>query len=394
MTEYLVKKFIKNSERTEDMHVRASYGVLAGVCGIICNILLCVVKFIIGVILNSVSVTADAFNNLSDAVSSIVGLVGSKLAAKPADEAHPFGHGRYEYIAALIVAFLILEVAFSCFRDSFEKIIHPEVTEFSAVTVIILAISILVKVWLSYFNRKLGKKIDSKVLLATSKDAVGDIFVTSATIAALLVMKLFGLNVDGIIGCIVSLMVFMAGINVARETIEPLLGQAVDPVLCKEISKKVEEYEGIVGTHDLIVHSYGPSRRMATIHAEVRNDINIEQAHETIDKIERDVLREMNIFLVIHMDPIEVEDETVLGYKKLVTDSVCAIDSKASIHDFRMVNGTEQINLVFDLVLPFSYMKDKGEEFIEKLSERVKTVDKRLNCVITVDYSYVGGDSE
>lgn len=389
MTEFLVRKFVKNSEKTDDIKVRSDYGTLTGICGIVSNIALFAGKFIIGTIMGSVSVTADAFNNLSDSASSMVGLVGAKLAAKPADEDHPFGHGRYEYIAALVVAFLILEVAFSCFKSSLDRIVHPETTVFSLVSVIILAVSILIKVWLSHINRKLGKLIDSKVMLATAKDALGDVIITSATVVSILITRIFEINIDGYVGCAVSFMIFVAGINVAKDTIEPLIGQAADSTLCKAIINKVESYESIEGSHDLIVHSYGPSRRMATIHAEVRNDINIETAHEIIDRIERDVLKDMNIFLVIHMDPIEVKDETVLKYKKMVKEVVKILDEKASIHDFRMVNGEEHINLVFDLVLPYSYQKDKGEDFKNKLNSLIKQQNEKLNCVITVEYSYV-----
>lgn len=394
MTNFLVKKFVKNNENIEDIKVRSDYGTLTGICGIVCNLALFAGKFIIGTIMSSISVTADAFNNLSDSASSMVGLVGAKLAAKPADEDHPFGHGRYEYIAALIVAFLILEVAFSCFKSSLDRIIHPEATTFSVISVIILAVSILVKVWLSHINRKLGKLIDSKVMLATAKDALGDVIITSATVISILIAKIFGINIDGYVGCAVSFMIFVAGVNVAKDTIEPLIGQAADGTLCKAIINKVESYESIEGSHDLIVHSYGPSRRMATIHAEVRNDINIEVAHEIIDRIERDVLKDMNIFLVIHMDPIEVKDETVLEYKRSVKEIVKILDEKASVHDFRMVNGEEHINLVFDLVLPFSYQKDKGEDFKNKLVALVKQKDEKLNCVITVEYSYVESDDK
>lgn len=394
MTQFLVKKFVKNYEKIDDLNVRTAYGVLTGICGIVCNILLFVAKLLIGLIANSVSVMADAFNNLSDAASSVVGLVGAKLAAKPADEEHPFGHGRYEYIAAFIVAFLILEVAFSCFKSSFGKIINPEEVEFSIISIVVLCLSVLVKLWLSYINKKLGKKIDSKVMLATSKDAIGDVFVTSATIIALLVLKIFGLNIDGFIGCGVSIMVFIAGINVAKDTIEPLLGEAVDKALCDAICSKVESYDEIEGTHDLIVHSYGPARKMATIHAEVRNDINIEVAHEIIDKIEHDVLHDMGIFLVIHMDPVEVADENVLEKKRLIEKIVKEADEKASIHDFRMVNGVNQINLVFDLVLPFTYNKEQGKAFADIVNQKAKEIDKRYSCVITVEYSYVGSSEE
>lgn len=383
MTSFLEKHFIKDKEN------RTAYGVLAGIVGIICNVFLFIGKLIIGLLINSSAVIADSFNNLSDAASSVISLVGAKLAAKPADEEHPFGHGRYEYIVALIVSFLILEVGFTCFKSSVDKILHPEDLSITNVALIILIVSVLIKVWLSLFNRKLGKKIDSKVLLATAKDALGDVFVTSAAICSLLIYKIFDLNVDGYVGCIVAIMVFWAGISVARDTIEPLLGEAVPEELYRQICDKVMSYDGIEGTHDLIVHSYGPTRRMASIHAEIKNTLAMETAHEIVDKIEHDVLAEMNIFLVIHMDPIDTDNETVNNVKCVVSGIVRDKEPEATIHDFRMVSGIEQINLIFDLVLPYSYKKDECKKFSADIGEALKEVDKRYNCVITVEHSYV-----
>ncbi len=383
MTGFLVKHFIK------DKSDRTAYGVLAGIVGIFCNVLLFAGKLTIGLIINSSAVMTDSFNNLSDAASSVISLVGAKLAAKPADKEHPFGHGRYEYIVALIVSFLILEVGFSCFKTSIEKIFHPEELNISTIAIVILVVSVLVKIWLSLFNRKLGKKIDSKVLLATAKDAMGDVFVTSATIVSLLIYRFLGWNVDGYVGCIVALLVFWAGISVAKDTIEPLLGEAVPEELYKEICEKVSSYEGIEGTHDLIVHSYGPARRMASVHAEIKNTLSMEAAHEIVDKIEQDILKEMNIFLVIHMDPIDTDNETVNRCRALVAQKVREKDMTATIHDFRMVSGQDQINLIFDLVLPYSYKKEGIRNFTDDLESELKKEDHRYNCVITVEHSFV-----
>ena len=383
MTHILEKLFIKNPGD------RTSYGVLAGIVGILCNILLFTGKLIIGLFVNSSAVITDSFNNLSDAASSIISLIGAKLVAKPADKEHPFGHGRYEYIVALAVSFIILEVAFSCFKSSFNKILHPEDLTVTTVSLIILIISVLVKLWLSLFNRSLGKKINSKVLLATAKDALGDVFVTSATIISLLIFHIFDLNIDGYMGCVVAIMVFIAGVSIAKDTIEPLLGEAVPEELSQQICEKVCSYQGIEGIHDLIVHNYGPTRRMASLHAEVKNTMSLEAAHEIIDKIEQDILKEMNIFLVIHLDPLDTDNETVRNYKTLVCSQVSEMDASASIHDFRMVNGTDQINLVFDLVLPYSYKKDDCRQFTDRLRYALSSKDPRLNCVITVEHSYV-----
>lgn len=370
--------------------IREKYGVFASIVGIICNVILSASKFIIGLFAGSVAIIADAFNNLSDAASSIISLVGIKLAGKPADEEHPFGHGRYEYIAALIVAFLILTVALDCFKDSVSKIFNPEEVVFSYISVIVLGLSICVKLWLSFFNRYIGRKVDSQVCLATSKDALGDVFVTGATLISLLVLKIFAVDIDGYVGTGVSVMIFIAGIGVARDTVEPLIGGATPLELYEQITEKVESYEGIVGSHDLIVHSYGPTKRMATIHAEVRNDANIEHTHETIDLIERETLRDLGVFLVIHMDPIAVDDEEVVARREVMELIVKELEPQASIHDFRVVKGEKRTNLVFDVVVPFSLSDIGKKELIFEIQRTVKATDPTLECVITVENSFVG----
>ncbi len=389
MTQLLVKLFIKDYTSTEKSKVRTAYGVLTSIVGIICNIILFGVKLVIGLIINSISVMADAFNNLSDAASSIIGLVGVKLAERPADKEHPFGHGRFEYIAAFAVSFLILQVGFTCFKSAFTKILHPEEVGFNWILVGILCISVLIKLWLSLFNRTLGKRINSNVMKATATDALGDVLITTTTIVSVIIGQLTGFMVDGWMGVIVSVFVILAGINIARETLEPLLGEAVDREVYEAITKKVEEYEGIIGSHDLIVHNYGPSHTMATIHAEVPNDVNLEEAHETIDRIERDVLREMGIFLVIHMDPIEINDQKVVEKKEVVIQVVKDLEPKSNIHDFRVVNGENHINLIFDLVVPFSYNEQQEQELLLKIEEALRKIDERYQIVITIENSYI-----
>lgn len=300
MTEFLVNKFIKDSANIESTEVRTRYGMLASVVGIFCNVLLFSVKLAIGLILSSLAVTADAFNNLSDAASSIISFVGVKMAGKPADAEHPFGHGRIEYIAALIVSFLVIEVGFTFFKSSISKIMHPEEITFDPVPFIILILSILVKLWMAFFNNKLGKRIDSKVMLATAADSLGDVITTSATVISIVICHFTSINVDAIAGLIVSGIVIWSGVSIAKDTLEPLIGQRVPSELYQKITDMVESYEGIVGAHDLIVHNYGPNRSMATIHAEVPNDVSIEASHEIIDRIERDAKKELNILLVIH----------------------------------------------------------------------------------------------
>ena len=391
MTGLLVRCFIKDYEQVNKQSVRTAYGVMASIVGIICNVLLFVTKLIIGTMIRSISVTADAFNNLSDAASSIISFVGVKMASRPADEEHPFGHGRYEYISALVVAFLVLQVGFTCFKSALDKVFHPEAVGFSVVTVGILILSILVKVWLGFFNRKLGKKINSSVMRATSADAFGDVLITSATVVSILITEFTGFNVDGYMGIVVSIFVLIAGINIAKDTLEPLLGEAISKETYELITNKVESYEGIIGSHDLIVHSYGPSHTMATIHAEVPNDMGFDAAHELIDRIEREMLREENIFLVIHMDPIELKDELVRNTKEKLEEIVSNMDSAASIHDFRMIYGEERINLIFDLLVPHNYSEKAEEEMIQKIKEFMEQEDARFVCDITLEHGYICG---
>lgn len=394
MTEFLIRHFIKDYQHVEKVSVRTAYGVLASCVGIFCNVFLFFVKFIVGFVLHSVSVTADAFNNLSDAGSSVISFVGVKMAEKPADRDHPFGHGRMEYIAALVVSFLILEVGFSFLKDSFGKILHPEDMKFRVVSVAILFLSVGVKLWLGLFNRKLGERINSKVMMAVFTDSMGDVVTTGATIVSLLFFGITGINIDGFVGAGVALVVMWAGIGIARDTLEPLLGEAIDPEMYDRIKTFVEQYDGIEGTHDLIVHNYGPGRSMASIHAEVPNDIDIEKSHEIIDRIERDAGHSLGIFLVIHMDPVEMRDEKVVEIRRKAAELLQKIDPACSIHDFRVVHGEERINLIFDMVVPIEYEEEKRDALKSLLTEKLQEVDRRYECVITVDYDFVAKTEE
>ena len=338
---------------------------------------------------HSVSVLADAFNNLSDAASSVIGFVGVKMASKPADQDHPFGHGRIEYIAALIVSFLVIEVGLSFLKTAVGKIREPEELAFSTVSVMVLLASIGVKLWMAYFNRKLGKRIHSSVMMATATDAMGDVVTTSATVLSLLFCRFTGINIDGFVGVAVALVVMWAGVGIARDTLEPLIGKAVDPELYRQITDFVESYEGILGSHDLIVHNYGPTRSLASIHAEVPNDVSIEISHEIIDKIEREAAKKLGIFLVIHMDPVEVRDDRVTNVRMKVTDVLKEIDDRLTLHDFRLVDGEQQINLIFDVVVPFAYQGAELKQLKEDISERVSLLDTRYQCVMTMEKGYV-----
>ena len=394
MTEFLIRHFVKDYEQVEKVSVRTRYGMLASVVGIFCNVLLFAVKASVGLLLHSISVTADAFNNLSDAASSVIGLVGVRMAGKPADSEHPFGHGRMEYITALVVSFLVIEVGFTFFKDAVQRIVHPQKLAFGVASVLILVLSVGVKLWLSFFNRKLGRKIDSKVMLATAADAIGDVITTSATVFSLLFFYFTGWNIDGIVGLCVSLVVMWAGIGIARDTLRPLLGEAVDPAAYKKIAGFVEGYDGITGSHDLIVHNYGPGRNMASIHAEVPNDVDIETSHEIIDRIERDAVKELGVFLVIHMDPVETKNEKILTVKKQVEDVVKTIDPELSVHDLRVVEGKERVNVIFDMVVPFRYTRTEEKELILKTTRRLQELDSRYQCVITAERSYMAQGEE
>ena len=393
MTDFLVNKFIKDSTNIESTEVRTRYGMLASVVGIFCNVLLFSVKLTIGLILSSLAVTADAFNNLSDAASSIISFIGVKMAGKPADAEHPFGHGRIEYIEALIVSFLVIEVGFTFFKSSISKILHPEEISFDLVPFVILILSILVKLWMAFFNNKLGKRIDSKVMLATAADSLGDVITTSATVLSIIICHFTSINVDAIAGLIVSAIVIWSGISIAKDTLEPLIGERVPTELYQKITDIVESYDGIVGTHDLIVHNYGPNRSMATIHAEVPNDINIEVSHEIIDKIERDVKKDLNILLVIHMDPVEMRDEEVLSLREKTSRIVHALDPELNFHDFRVLKENEQRNLIFDLVIPDSYSEKDANRVMHQLVSLLHEMDENVECIITLDRSFEAPES-
>lgn len=389
LTGLLVRLFVPRWQQTEDIAVRSSYGTLAAIVGIGCNLLLFVVKLIGGLALHSVSVTADAINNLSDAGSSIVSLIGVRIAGKPADAQHPFGHGRVEYITALVVAFLVIEVGINLLKESAAKIMRPQALAYSPVILVCLLAAIGVKLWLGLFYRGLGRRIHSQVLSAVFADSMGDVMASSAIVLSLLVHRFTGWNIDGYVGAVVAVLVMKSGVDIARDTLRPLIGEAIDPEVYARIKEFVEGYEGIEGTHDLIVHNYGPGRSMATIHAEVPNDSNVERSHEIIDRIERDAARKLGLLLVIHMDPVDVNDPVVVMLRSKVEELLGRIDPVCSIHDFRVVRGERRSNLVFDMVLPLTYTKEQKEEIMRRLKQDVRAWDGRYRCVIEEDFSYV-----
>ena len=394
MTEFLVRRFVKDYTQTDNIQVRTDYGILSSFVGIFCNVLLFAAKFLIGFVMGSIAVMADAFNNLSDAASSIISFIGVKMAGKPADKDHPFGHGRIEYIAALIVAFLVIQVGFSFFKSGIDKFRNPAEIRFELIPFLILLLSIGVKLWMASFNRKLGRRIDSKVMLATAADSMGDVITTSATVLSILICEFVGVNIDAAAGIAVSLVVMWSGVSIARDTLEPLIGEPVDPQLYQDITECVESYDGILGTHDLIVHNYGPGRSMASIHAEVPREVDVATSHEIIDRAEREVSKSLGIFLVIHMDPVEVNNQEMDYLKEQLTSLLSDLDSKLSFHDFRMVNGKEEANLIFDLVVPFDYT-EKGIDGLKariagEMHTQKKYPGKKYRCVMTVDRNFLG----
>lgn len=366
----------------------------AGLTGIACNLLLFVLKLLVGITANAVSITADAFNNLTDAGSSVISLIGSRMAGKEADEAHPFGHGRIEYIAAFVVAFLVIQVGFSVFRDSLGKLLHQEALHFSYVSVFVLLLSIAGKLWMSWFYRTIAKKIDSSVYAAAASDSLSDVLTTAAALVSLLAYGMFQVNIDGVIGLVVSVIVMYNGICIAKDTLKPLIGEPAPQVLVQRIQDFVEQYDGIVGTHDLIVHNYGPKQYMATIHAEVPRERDIELSHDIVDKIERDARSALGIVLVIHMDPVDVKDETLNNYRRLLSGVLKQVDERLRFHDFRVLHSESGAKLIFDLVTPWEYTEEEENTAMLEICRLVKEKNPQLACVISAEKSYVQGTKE
>lgn len=388
MTEFLVRKLVKDYEQTDNPQVRTAYGMMAGIVGICCNLILFGAKIGDGFMTGSISIMADAFNNLSDAASSIVGFVGMKMAQKPADESHPFGHGRIEYISAFIVAFIVIQVGFSLLKTSLGKILHPEELTFGIISVGILMLSVGVKLWMAFFNRNLGRRVQSSVMKATAADSLGDVAATSATILSIVVFGIWKVNIDGLVGLVVSVLVMIAGVNIAKDTLEPLIGGPIDPEVYRKITDFVNGYEGIVGSHDLIVHNYGPGRSMASIHAEVPSDVEIEISHEVVDRIERDAAEKLGIFLVIHMDPVELKNTQLRELRQMAEGVLRGLDERLTLHDFRVVEGTRRTNLIFDLVVPRDYTKQMQDACKQEICRKLRELDERYCCVITAECTF------
>lgn len=386
MTKALIRLFIRDAENTRDARVREQYGVLSGAVGIACNVFLFILKVVIGLVTGSISIAADAFNNLSDGLSCMISIVGFKVSGKAPDEKHPFGYGRTEYIAGLVVAFIIVLVGFEFFKTSIDRILHPAPVAFSLVLVVILAISMLVKLWMGAFNVQIGRRIDSPVLMAAGQDSRNDVITTGVVILGMVAGQFTTLPVDGYVGMLVAAFIVWAGFGIARDTVAPLLGEAADPEIAKNIEKLVMESEYIVGVHDLIVHNYGAGRWLASLHAEVPSDSDFVAVHEVIDEAEKRVWQRTGVYLVIHMDPIDVNNEHVAALREQVDAVLRAIDENLSMHDFRVVDGARQINLIFDVVVPFSYDNDAKRDLMMTIRDKLKEIDYRYNPVVTFDH--------
>lgn len=391
-SKFLVYKFIKNSEDISNEKVRGKYIFLGGIVGILSNLLLFLIKLSVGLITSSIAIMADAFNNLSDAGSSIITIVGFKLSDKPADAEHPFGHGRMEYISALIVSFMVMLVGFEFVKSSVERIFNPIKIEFETIPFVLLLISILIKLWLSHFNKFIGNKIDSSALKAASTDALGDVFTSSSVAISFLVSKFTSFPIDGYLGTLVALFILYSGFSLTKETLNPLLGEAPDPELVQKIKDMVLSYDKITGVHDLIIHNYGPCRCMASIHAEVPSNISIMEIHEIIDKAEREISEKLKIYLVIHMDPIAIDDKEVKKDYDMVCDIIKQDERIKSIHDFRVIGKGDVKNLLFDIVIDSEKMfktMTKRETLVASINKAVKENHPKYNCIITVDNDYL-----
>ena len=384
MTKLLLRLFVKNYRNTDDPKVRGAYGRLAGLVGLVCNLLLFAGKLVAGTLAGSVSVTADAVNNLSDASSSLVTLFGFKLAERPADEEHPYGHARMEYLSGLLVAVLILVIGVELAKSSIEKILHPEAVEFSVLTLCVLITSILVKLWMCLFCKKLGKAIDSTALEATAADSRNDVITTSAVLLGLLAGHFFRWRIDGWVGALVAVFILLSGWSIAKETISPLLGKQADRELVRRISDLVLGHPKILGIHDLMVHDYGPGQCFATVHVEMDMHENPLVCHDILDDIERDALRELHVHLVIHYDPVVTDDVELNHMRALVEKKLKQLDPRLSMHDFRMVRGPQHTNLIFDLAVPFD-LSGKTAELKRRIDECVQFEDHKYYTVITFD---------
>ncbi|WP_295562642.1 cation diffusion facilitator family transporter [uncultured Holdemanella sp.] len=383
---FLVRRFIKNYQDTKDANVRTSVGKLSGIVGILNNLFLFVIKFVIGTIVHSVSIQADGVNNLTDAGSNIISILSFHFANKPADKDHPFGHERTETIASLFVGILILVLGFETAKESISKVIHPGSIDFRLASVIILLVSIIVKFWMYTYNKKLSKTYDSSLLEASALDSISDVCGTMAVLVSTLLSPVLHFNLDGYMGIVVSGIILYGAYGLLRDMINSLIGEAPDPELVHNIVDMIMAHPAILGVHDMMLHNYGPNKIFASAHVEVDSSKDIFETHDHIDNIEREVKENMNIDLVLHMDPVKVNDPETELYRKKVVEAIHQIDSKWGFHDFRIVSGPTHVNLVFDLVIPFEE-KYTQEEIEAMLLKHIQS-DKKIYLVLTIDHPY------
>ena len=387
MTELLCRIFVKDHKNATDPHVRSAYGTLVSIVGIILNLLLFGAKFLVGTLFGAVSIVADAVNNLSDAGSQIISLLSFRISAKPADREHPFGHARIEYVASMIVSFLILHIGLDLLMESVDKILHPQLPEKSWLAVWVLLGSIACKLWLALFNQKIGKRINSAVMKATAQDSLSDVFSTTGVLIATLLLLWFPnmtLNLDAYMGVIVAALILVAGLKILNETKNSILGKAPDDEIVESINNTVSKYQGVLGIHDLTVHNYGPGHVIAALHVEVDGKVDVFESHDMIDNIERDLRRNCGIEATIHMDPVVTDDERINALKPLVQKAVAEIDPSLRIHDFRFVEGATHTNLIFDIAVPFE-VKDSDEEIKRKTADKISRLDPSYFTVVTID---------
>ncbi len=388
MTEFLIKRFVKFSENIQNNKVREGYGKLSGTVGIICNFLIAAVKLIVGLLFNSISVMADAANNFSDAMSSVVTLVGFKLSGKPADKEHPYGHERIEYVSGLLVSFFVVFLGVELVRTSFGKIMSDEQTQYSVLSFGVLVSSVFLKLWLYKFNRYIGERIDSTVVRAAAQDSLNDVVATLAVIVSGVISVIFKIELDGYAGICVALYILYSGVVLVIDTVNPLLGTAPSAELTEKIKNHVMSYEGVDGIHDLIIHNYGPKRCFATVHVEVNSKQDILISHDIADNIERDAKRFFDIELVVHLDPLIKDDEVLNEARQMIDEILNKIDSNLTFHDLRMVTGATHTNLIFDVCTPVDFPVSDGE-LVDIIINNVHLINRSYECVITVDKNYL-----
>ncbi|MGM9644248.1 MAG: cation diffusion facilitator family transporter [Eubacteriales bacterium] len=385
MTNLLIRLFIKDRNNVKSPEVRRAYGTLGSVVGIIFNLILAIGKYTVGFLFGAISLMADGINNLSDAGSQIISFISFKMAAKPADRDHPFGHARIEYVASMIVSFLVLLIGWNLLSDSVKKIFNPEAaTEFSWLMIIVLGISVVVKLWLCFFNRRLADRIGSSVMKATAADSLSDAIATAAVLVAMLVFRFTGFDADGYMGVVVAIIIFIAGIKILNETKNAILGESADPEVVENVKRIVSEFPDALGIHDMVVHSYGPGQTIVTLHIEVDGEKSVFDSHDMIDMIERRLNSELGIHSNIHMDPIVTNDEEVKRMRAVVRGLVKEIDERLDIHDFRFVRGTTHTNLIFDINAPFE-VKMSDAEIKSEISRRIALYNSDYFAVTTVD---------